>query len=107
MNNTRIVAMIRHASASAMRWKVRNLRTMTEGRRYDADRKCQKVASRDPDAVSLATLTNILKECRSRVCRPPGACVCNEGYYRSNNGSCLLEDDCEYDNMDIIWFGRG
>ncbi|EYC00884.1 hypothetical protein Y032_0112g317 [Ancylostoma ceylanicum] len=42
--------------------------------------------------------------CRSHVCERPGACVCEDGFYRNKKGSCVESDDCEYDNMDFITF---
>ncbi|EPB74153.1 trypsin Inhibitor like cysteine rich domain protein [Ancylostoma ceylanicum] len=42
--------------------------------------------------------------CRSRACFGPAYCACKKGFYRNKDGECVSEDDCEYDNMEIITF---
>ncbi|EYC36346.1 hypothetical protein Y032_0907g2980 [Ancylostoma ceylanicum] len=49
---------------------------------------------------------NILKRCLSRDCLGR-VCMCDYGFYRNKDGECVTEDDCEYDNMEIITFPPG
>ncbi|EYC00889.1 hypothetical protein Y032_0112g320 [Ancylostoma ceylanicum] len=43
------------------------------------------------------------KVCRSRECTSPGACVCEQGFYRDPAGDCVTDEECdEWNNMEII-----
>ncbi|KIH50047.1 trypsin Inhibitor like cysteine rich domain protein [Ancylostoma duodenale] len=52
----------------------------------DCERTCE-----DPD-----------KECLSRACFGPAACVCDEGFYRNKEGKCVTDEECEDYNIEII-----
>nr|AAK81733.1 anticoagulant peptide-1 precursor [Ancylostoma ceylanicum] len=57
------------------------------------ERKCNEEESEEE--IEARCLS---RDCLGRVC------MCDYGFYRNKDGECVTEDDCEYDNMEIITF---